>query len=686
MIPEQQTQKTVVDTIGGEEIAFSIKSIANVFELLRNSMYNDKPTAVAREIISNAIDANIESRTDKKVLIKFPTKFDQIFSIQDFGIGIDKERMLCLTAFGASTKTSTNNQIGGFGLGVKSPWSISDQFTITTINGGIKYKYLCYLDDGGYGRAKELFAIPTDEASGTTVEIPVTNTDYIDRIEKQAELFWLCNPDKISIIDRPEIDIYKTLQHTVALRGFLPSNYHVFNWLQYGLGDKVIVLNGYVPYIIHHRSFNEWKIDRSYTYVVKYDIGVLDIPATREAISNTKKNNRITGKIIPTIKQSLTKLFSFLMLRKEKDERIAAITTRHSPVKIPDEIIDYRAVHSNYYYSNYSRCVTKNDVRYASPSSPTSCINVNNEIIVELDDSKKSNISFKQYAEHIIDRNPNVTSVYFVLNGELTEKEKRIFKVVPLHTFAPTPVKRQVTRKTKEELIESEEDQKSEIFYVYRNKLSNHETLEDILKEPEKYRKIECFAGGIIDEEIKKHFQRFRSGEASCSYGLFLVNKGMMKYTKDVKSVEVIDFTLSESVYFHLAAAYFLRYLSLMLRKSKLYEKSAICVIREYLDTNHIIPSGNKFIQTTYSNDVKLIKGIINNKTQIYKLDETRFDKHKRLAFGCAKKLLNLMTDIRYWSVINSINDYSSHLKESVWKEYSGHILDIFLEYKEMFK
>ncbi len=67
MIPEQQTQNTVVDTIVGEERAFSIKSISNIFELLRKSMYNDKPTAVAREIISNAIDANLESGSTKKV-------------------------------------------------------------------------------------------------------------------------------------------------------------------------------------------------------------------------------------------------------------------------------------------------------------------------------------------------------------------------------------------------------------------------------------------------------------------------------------------------------------------------------------------------------------------------------------------------------------------------------------------
>lgn len=66
MIPAQQTQNEFVNTIVGEELSFSVKSLANIFDLLHKSMYNDKPTAVAREIISNAIDANLESGSTKK--------------------------------------------------------------------------------------------------------------------------------------------------------------------------------------------------------------------------------------------------------------------------------------------------------------------------------------------------------------------------------------------------------------------------------------------------------------------------------------------------------------------------------------------------------------------------------------------------------------------------------------------
>lgn len=681
MIPEQQIQKTVVDTIVGEEIAFSIKNISNIFELLRKSMYNDKPTAVAREIISNAIDANIESGTDKKILIKFPTKLDQIFSVQDFGIGIDKERMLCLTAFGASTKVNTNKQIGGYGLGIKSPWSISDQFTITTITGGIKYKYLCYLDDVGYGKAKELFAIPTDEASGTTIEIPVTNADYIDRIKRQTELFWLCNPDKITMDNEPELNIYDTLQHRVALRGFLPSNYHVFHWQKYGFGNRIIVLNGYVPYIINH-NITEFRLEKVCTFVIKYDIGVLDIPATREAISETTKNNRIIGKIIPKIKKAADNLRSFLIERKEKNEHIAMITKYHSPVKIPEVYFNKENIHSS--YNCYGNIARRNEKNYRTPKSP-SCYNISDEIIVELDDSKKSNITFQQYAEHIAELNPHTNCVYFAYNNTIDERTKHIFKVVPLHTFAPTPIKKVKVKKTTEELVDEIECKKNRRFYIHMEDICKYETLEGILKEPDKYRKIECFNGSIIDNEISEHFDNLKGNKCSCDYGIFMVNKGDYKHFKDVKSVEVSDFKLSRSSYFAITAAYLMRVISLKLRKNQTYKELLIHSIISHLKSLFVIPCNNQLIYIDDDHRVKLNLREYKEKTKLYKPDEKLLNEYKLVAADCAKKLIELIADIKYVYVMkNSL--YYSVLKDSLWEECSDHIQAIFKEYKEMFK
>lgn len=679
MIPEQQTQNTVVDTIVGEERAFSIKSISNIFELLRKSMYNDKPTAVAREIISNAIDANLESGSTKKVLIKFPTKLNPTFSVQDFGIGIDKERMLCVTAFGDSTKINTNKQIGGFGLGIKSPWSISDQFTITTVTGGIKYKYLCYLDAAGCGIAKELFAIPTDEASGTTIDIPVTDNDHIERIKKQARLFMLCNPDKIEFDGCHDFNIYETIQHKVSLRGFFPSNYHVFDWSSHGVHNCIIVLNGYVPYIIEQICNNTFNLDAPYTYLIKYDIGVLDIPATRESISDTPKNNKIVFKIKPTIRRGINNLRNFLIERKEKNEEIGAITYTHTALKLPSEYINRKAIHSTYRYSDFYGCISRNNDRYYTPSSPSTTLTTN-QIIVEIDDSKKYNVSYSNYAEHIMQINPSIVDVCFVHRNMLSDRTKKIFKVVPLHGFSPTPVKKQVVKKTKEEKQEESLSDGERVFYVIN--LNDYKKLDEIQKEPENFRKVECERNQLIDSSLDKHINNLRTDRCSCKYGVIRVNKTEMKFFKQIKSLSVDDITLSTLIYKQLISAYMLKYLSILLKKQRIYSDNMLTVIIDFLQRNKVIPYNNPFLNTCSYARPRLNKREIADKTSIYKVDNNLLKKYKKIAYSCGKQLINMLNDPRYAYTLSRYSIYRDELLE----EYSNNVLDIFHEYKEMFK
>lgn len=679
MIPEQQTQNTVVNTIIGEEISFSVKSLANIFELLHKSMYNDKPTAVAREIISNAIDANIEAGSKKKIIVKFPTRMNQMFTVQDFGIGIDKERLKCFSEYGNSTKTNTNKEIGGFGLGAKSPWSITDQFTITTITSGIKYKYLCYMDETGVGKVKELFAIPTDEGSGTTMEIPVTNSDYIDRIKKQTQLFWLCNTDKIEMDGEPELDITTTLQHKVALRGFLPSNYHVFDWARYNISNCIVVLNGYVPYIINHLNRSEFDTGKAYTYLVKYDIGVLDIPATRETISDTPKNNRIVMKIKPTIVKGIKKLLNFLMLRKEKNEELGSITYIHSPIKLPQEYINKNAIYGKYFYSDREGCIVRAEGKYHTPTSPGTRI-ISDEIVVMIDDSKKYNVSFANYAEHIIGLNKNIRSVYFVYGNMIPDRTRDIFKVVPLHGFSPTPIKRQVLKKTADEKENQQKIDNETKFRIINTNIWL--TVEEINETPENFRKIECIRNSIVDDSLKRHIDELQNDKCACKYNLFMVNKTEMKLFKAIKPVSESDFTLSLYIYKHIIAAYMMRFASIKLKKQKTYESRMINVIIDFLQKNSIIPYNLLFLDYTYGDRCKIKKSYINTKTTIYKIDDVLIKDYKTVAYDCVRKLLTMLTDVKYAYTIHPYNT----LREELLEEYSNNLLDIFQKYKEMFK
>ena len=149
-----------------------------LMEVLTSRMYTNKLAAVIREIFTNAVDANVEAeRGDHPVDITLPAiipleaQSNQLV-IRDYGIGISPERAQGFFTFMTSTKRGDNIQCGGFGLGSKSPYAITNQFTVTTIHDGIEYIYACSLDNG-MPTAALLSSRPSNASSGTRVTIPI---------------------------------------------------------------------------------------------------------------------------------------------------------------------------------------------------------------------------------------------------------------------------------------------------------------------------------------------------------------------------------------------------------------------------------------------------------------------------------------------------------------------------------
>ena len=646
MIPSTQTQtREIISTMDSSpELSFSIKSLSNIFELLHKSMYNDKPTAVAREVISNAIDANIESRSGKKTIVTLPTRFIPTFTVQDFGVGIDKERLECFSSYGSSTKTNNNKEIGGFGLGAKSPWSITDQFTITTICNNIKYKYLCYMDDKGIGKVKELFAISTDEPSGTTMEIPVSDSDHVAAIQKQAILFAICNQDKVEIVnsDYNIRDIYVTKQHTVSLKGFMPANYHVYDWAYIGIRNSIIFLNGYVPYVLP--IVNEFcgLLNNNHTVLVKFDIGVLDLPATRELLSNTPKNNRIINKVRKTIANGIVKLKTFLEQRKEKNEQLGAITTRYSPVSISTTSFDHNDVHSIYRRS-YGDIERVKD-RFGVPTQPGKSLI--RYIAVLITDKKNPKISFKEYVEYILEKFPNYGRLYFIDSSVNNPKLIRDYQIVPIHCFTP-PIK----KKLKPKKIASDCSPLTDLNLIENVRVINcssslYAKITDIITEPDKYRKIETFYDKFRDDTIEEHINRLNKGHCDCNYKIIMVPPKLTNKLKSIKLLEKDDFVLSKSVYKNLVSVNMARYLSNRLIKSSRYTS---CIIRsmEVYFTNNIL-----YLNTSYYNPysqycqprrIKLLRFKAIKPFDYYKLDKDKFKELKRFAYIAADQIFNLI-------------------------------------------
>lgn len=181
-----------------QEHFFSIKDQGMIFDILRSKMYSNPILAICREITCNARDAHREVGTPEvPVHIHLPVGLEPTWSVKDFGPGISPDRMLNIfIQYTASTKRDDNTQTGGFGLGAKTPFSYSDAFTVTTVHDGIKYSYVCSIDDTKVGKLLLLDQRPCNEPNSTEVSIQVKPNDFntFHQYTEQACRHWDVKP------------------------------------------------------------------------------------------------------------------------------------------------------------------------------------------------------------------------------------------------------------------------------------------------------------------------------------------------------------------------------------------------------------------------------------------------------------------------------------------------------------
>ena len=183
MIP--QIEKSVIESNidRSKSIRMQIDPNSYMFQVMYKQIYSRPAWSVCREIITNGIDAH---KSIGKEHIPITIIEGDPFVVIDEGPGISLETMQEVVGFyGRSTKRDSNNQEGMFGLGVKSPWSITDQFTIETVierdGKHLKQIYILSKNEIGSGEILPLFRdedgnycyVETDEPTGTKVKIPV---------------------------------------------------------------------------------------------------------------------------------------------------------------------------------------------------------------------------------------------------------------------------------------------------------------------------------------------------------------------------------------------------------------------------------------------------------------------------------------------------------------------------------
>lgn len=181
-----------VQSSGIASSQFSIALNKKMFSILSSGIYSNPIKSILREVGCNAYDAHIAAgKKDLPFEIHLPNSLEPFFEIKDFGTGIPNDQILDIyTKYGNSTKTDTNDQVGAFGLGSKSPFSYTDNFTVENRYNGTKTSYTAFLNKDGFPAFSEaMSAEKTNECNGLTVRFPVKQSDNYRFSQEAKEVY-----------------------------------------------------------------------------------------------------------------------------------------------------------------------------------------------------------------------------------------------------------------------------------------------------------------------------------------------------------------------------------------------------------------------------------------------------------------------------------------------------------------
>ena len=299
---------------------FTIAGTDNIFQTLSSRLYTNPIRAIIRETVSNAIDAHIMANSDEEIHLHLPSRIEPEFYVEDFGIGMDEETIFQVyTQYGNSTKGDSNTCIGGLGLGSKTPFSYTSQFTVVSCKNGIKNTYIAFLDDNGIPSISKVDSCDCDQP-GTKVSFPV-NLNDLSSFYEEAVLTLLFSTQMPKLIGGDQRFLSEA--NVSSLEEFLECRKAVAEntLLEYTEHEKavaiirnssynasILVEMGGVPYSVDSSEIlggDRWEgllryfVNRNGRTVLHLPIGSVNIQSSREALQyTTKTKNTINTALV----------------------------------------------------------------------------------------------------------------------------------------------------------------------------------------------------------------------------------------------------------------------------------------------------------------------------------------------------------------------------------------------------
>lgn len=169
------------DGVSDDAQEMTIDTDSSVFLMdALGKLYSQPARAALREYLSNAIDAHIEAGGKRPPIeIELPTHNKMTLSIRDYGKGMSEDNFNnVLSRYGASTKRNSNKVHGGFGLGAKAGFAITDSFNMTSYQNGKLVKVRIFKNESGKGFIEVIERSNTSLADGLLVEVDIPASNF----------------------------------------------------------------------------------------------------------------------------------------------------------------------------------------------------------------------------------------------------------------------------------------------------------------------------------------------------------------------------------------------------------------------------------------------------------------------------------------------------------------------------
>lgn len=305
------TYAAIQGNLNGEKIEMSVDtaSMAHVMGLLTD-LYSNPVDAVIREYSTNARDAMVEAgNEDIPIEVTLPNSMSPYFKVRDYGVGLSVEDIRNIySKYGASTKRSTNDQVGMLGLGCKSALTYTQQFTVRSVKDGELVLVAISRTESGSGVMEVVHTSSTDEKNGVEISVPVNRNN--DFHSKAAEFFKFWEPGTV-LVDGKAPKSFK--DDAVQISDDL--------YIKHGTNTDYVVM-GNVAYRVssenplYRRSNGYSYYSRNFGVIAIVPIGSVNFTPSREDLHYTKHTLDTIKKIQEDVEKNL-----LISIQKEVDSQ-----------------------------------------------------------------------------------------------------------------------------------------------------------------------------------------------------------------------------------------------------------------------------------------------------------------------------------------------------------------------------